>query len=284
MFRRPTAHTVGRTLGKGAAMKAMANTGTVVDVRSTEDDQAWSRIGRLAAYVAGVGFLVTTVLYLLDVYDVLNPTPSYVQTSPSQLHDEAQFWGAMFAHQHAILWDVIVRDVVGPAAFIALIVVGVALGRLADGDRPERQLMITFLGIGGVISTMASLLYLGNAEFWRLSWSNPQKGGETSMVAVGRATTAINNLTIWPEAFGYLVLALGVVCLGVLIRRQRWMPTQMGMVAYVTAASLAALAVTTAMGADAARSTLALAVGAVLAPVLCIWLGRTLARGRAAAA
>ena len=58
----------------------------------------------------------------------------------------------------------------------------------------------------------------------------------------------------------------------------------MGMVAYVTAASLAALAVTTAMGADAARSTLALAVGAVLAPVLCIWLGRTLARGRAAAA
>jgi hypothetical protein len=264
-------------------METMAGTGNVVDVRSTEEDRAWSRIGRLAAYLAGVGFLVTTVLYLLDVYDVLNPTPSYVQTSPSQLHDEAQFWASMFAHQHAILWDVIVRDVVGPAAFIALIVAGVALGRLADGDRPERQLMITFLGVGGVLSAIASLLYLGNAEFWRLSWSDPQKGGETSMIAVGRATTAINNLTTWPEAFGYLVLALGIVCLGVLIRRQPRLPSRMGTFAYVTAGALVALAVATAMDADGARSILALSVGAVLAPVLCIWLGRTLGRGRAAA-
>jgi hypothetical protein len=44
-----------------------------------------------------------------------------------------------------------------------------------------------------------------------------------------------------------------------------------------------ALAVATVMDADAARSILALGVGVVLAPVLCIWLGRILGRAGATA-
>ena len=259
-------------------MNTMAGTGTVLDVRTVEDDRAWARIGRLAAYVAAIGFLVTTVLYLLDVYDVLDPTPSYVRTPAGQLHDESQFWAAIFQHQHAIVWDVIVRDVFGPVAFMALIVVAVAFRRLTTGDRPERQLMVTFLGAGGVISAIASLLYLGNVEFWRLPWGPIQPGGETSAIAVGRATTAINNLTTWPEAFGYLVLAVGIVCLGSLTRRDARLPHRLGTFAYVTAVALVALATATMMDADGARSVFALAVGAVLAPVLCIWLGRTLGR------
>jgi hypothetical protein len=103
------------------------------------------------------------------------------------------------------------------------------------------------------------------------------------MIAVGRATTAIDNLTTWPEAFGYLVIALGIMCLGMLVRRNANLPSRMGTFAHVTAAALVALAVATAMNADGARSILALAVGAVLAPVLCVWLGRTLGRSRAAA-
>jgi hypothetical protein len=259
-------------------MGTMADTGTVLDVGTVADDRAWARVGRLAAYVAAIGFLVTTVLYLLDVYDVLDPTPTYVQTSAGQLHDEAQFWAAIFAHQQAILWDVIVRDIVGPAAFIALIVVGVALRRAAGGDRPEGQLMVTFLGVGGVISAIASLIYLGNVEFWRVSWGGFTPAGETSMVAVGRATTAIDNLTTWPEAFGYVVIALGIVSLGALVRHDTRLPRRLGTLAYVTAAVLVGLAVATAMDADGARSILALAVGAVLAPTICIWVGLTLGR------
>jgi hypothetical protein len=264
-------------------METMAGTGTVLDVGRVDEDRAWARVGRLAAYVAAIGFLVTTVLYLLDVYDVLDATPSYVQTSAGQLHDEAQFWAGIFQHQHAILWDVIVRDVVGPIAFIALIVVGVALRRTTDGDRPERQLMVTFLGVGGVISAIASLLYLANVEFWRLPWGGIPKDGETSIIAVGRATTAIDNLTTWPEAFGYLVLAIGIVCLGALVRRESRLPRRMGTFAYVTAGALVALAVATMLDAEDARSILALAVGAALAPVLCVWIGRTLGRGGASA-
>jgi hypothetical protein len=283
MSRRWTGHSVGHTFGKGAAMGTMAGTETVLDVRSTEEDRAWARTGRLAASVAAIGFLVTTVLYLLDVYDVLDPTPSYVQTSAGQLHDEAQFWSATFAHQHAIVWDVIVRDIVGPAAFIALIVLGMALRRITSGDRPERRLLVTFLGVGGVLSAISSLLYLGDVEFWRLPWGPIPQGGEASIVAVGRATTAIDNLTTWPEAFGYLVIALGIVCLGMLVRRDGRLPHRLGTFAYVTSAVLVGLAVATMMDADDARSILALAVGAVLAPVLCLWVGRTLGRKSAAA-
>ena len=263
-------------------METMAGTGRVLDVRSVDEDRAWARIGRLAAYGAGIGFLITTVLYLLDVYDVLDPSPTYVQTSAGQLHDEAQFWAAIFQHQHAILWDVIVRDVVEPLAFIALIVVGVALRRTTTGDRPERQLMVTFLGVGGVISAIASLLYLANVEFWRVPWGGIPKDGETSIVAVGRVTTAIDNLTTWPEAFGYLVVALGIVCVGMLVRHDNVLPRRLGTFAYVTAVTLFGLAVATVMDADDARPILALAVGAVLAPVLCVWIGRTLGDGRAA--
>lgn len=259
-------------------METMAGTGTVVDVRGGEEDRAWALTGRVAAYVAAIGFLIATVLYVLDVYDVLDPSPTYVQTSAGQLHDEAQFWAATFQHQHAIVWDVVVRDVVGPIAFIALIVVGVALRRTTSGDRPERHLMVTFLGVGGVISAIASLLYLANVEFWRLPWGGIQKNGEASIIAVGRATTAIDNLTTWPEAFGYVVLAAGIVCLGSLVRREGELPRRLGALAYVTATTLVGLGVATVMDADDARSILALAVGAVLAPVLCVWIGTTLGR------
>jgi hypothetical protein len=163
-----------------------------------------------------------------------------------------------------------------------LIVVGVALRRIAGGDRPERHLMVTFLGVGGVISAVASLLYLANVEFWRLPWGSIPKDGETSIVAVGRATTAIDNLTIWPEAFGYLVLAIGIVCLGSLVRRESRLPRRLATLAFGTAAGLIALAVATMMDADGARSVLALAVGGVLSPMLCLWIGRTLGRSPAA--
>jgi hypothetical protein len=283
MFRPAATPSVDRTFGKGAAMETVAHTGTVLEVRTIEDDRAWARVGRFAAYGAAIGFLVTTVLYLLDAYDVLDPSPAYVATSAGQLHDEAQFWAAVFAHQHAILWDVIVRDVVGPMAYIALIVVAVAFRRLTSGDRPERQLMVTLFGAGGVISVIASLLYLGNVEFWRLPAGPITTDGETSMIAVGRATTAIDRLTTWPEAFGYLVLAVGIVCLGMLVRHDDALPRRLGAFAYLTAAVLVALAVATVMDADAARSILALGVGVVLAPVLCSWLGRILGRAVATA-
>jgi hypothetical protein len=259
-------------------MDTMAQAGAGLDVR-TQADRPWARVGRVAAYVAAVGFFLMTMLYLLDELDLLDSSPRYVRTSAGQLQDEARFWAQVFEHQHRILWDVVIRDMVGPAAFIALIVVGVALRRRSSGDRPERQLLVTFLTAGGLITAISSLLYLGNVEFWRLPWGPIPPGGETSIVAVGRATTAIDNLTIWPEAFGYVVLALGIVCLGLVLRGERPLSTtHLGTLAFVTAGGLAALAIATAMDAETPRSVLSLAVGVVLAPWLCFGLGRAFGR------
>lgn len=260
-------------------MDTMATTQVALDLRDPTDDRAWARIGGISAFTAAIGFLVTTVLYLLDVLDVLDPSPAYVSTSAGQLQDEARFWAAVFEHQHRIVWDVIARDLVGPVAFLALIVVGVALARLLAGDHPARRLMVSFLTVGGVISAIASLLYLGNAEFWRVAWGAIAPDGETSIVAVGRATTAIDNLTVWPEAFGYLVLALGVFCIGSIGRRDgSGLPKRLGTLAYAAAAGLVALSAATMLDTDTPRSALSFAVGAVLAPWVCIWLGLVLRR------
>jgi hypothetical protein len=241
-------------------------------------DRAWARVGRVAAYVAAVGFLVMTTLFLLDELDALDPSPRYVQTSAGQLQDEARFWSQVFEHQHRILWDIVIRDVVGAAAFVALIVVGVVLRRRLTDDRPERQLLVTFLTVGGLIAAMSNLLFLGNVEFWRVPWGPVPAGGETSIVAVGRATTAIDNLTTWPQAFGYVVLALGLVCVGSVIRAERLGSTRLGTLAFVAAGGLAALAVAIGLNAETPGSVLSVAVGIVLAPWLCFGLGRTFRR------
>ena len=253
-------------------------TGTMLDLGTAEDDRAWKRVGRVAAYAAAIGFLILTVLYLLDVFDVLDPSPEYAATSAGQLQDEAHFWAQMFEHQHAILWDVVARDIAGPVAFVALIVVGVALRRRAPGAGPQRQLMVTLLSAGGVMSAIASLLYLGNVEFWRLPWGGIPSGGETSIVAVGRATTAIDNVTVWLEAFGFVLVALGLWCLGATVRGSSDMPKRLGSLAYLTSAALLALAIVSAMDADTARSVMSLITGAILAPTLCIWMGSALGR------
>lgn len=240
--------------------------------QAADAGRAWSRIGQGSGYVAGVGFLVVTVLYLLDVRDILDGTPDYVRTAAGPLHDEATFWAAIFAHQHRILWDVIVRDLVGPVAFIALIVLALALRGREESRGPEGQLMVAFLLVGSTISAVASLLFLGNVEFWRITgWSGSD--GQVSMIAVGRATTAINNLTTWPEAFGYLVLGAGLLCLGRALRRAGGWPTRLTTLAYLTAASLVAFALTEMARLNTAQSIASLIVGAILAPWLCIWIG-----------
>jgi hypothetical protein len=70
------------------------------------------------------------------------------------------------------------------------------------------------------------------------------------MVAAGRTVAGIEALTHWPEAFGFAVLACGLVALGRLCGRHRVFPASLG----------------------------ALAAGAVAGPVLAVWLGARLGR------
>jgi hydrogenase/urease accessory protein HupE len=239
-------------------------------------ERRWNRVGRNAAYVAGASFFVGTVLFLLDAADLLGKGPAYHATSAGPLQDEANFWVAAFEHQHGILWDIIARDLILPLGFVALIVLGLAVRHLVGSERPEGQLMVAFLVVGGVLSAIADLTFLADVEYWRFTGlkAHPPE----IAVSIGRATQAIDTLTRWPEIAGFAVVAMGVLYLGVLCRTRPELPAAVGIVAFVEAALLVGVALAEAFHNDSMNQLFSLVTGVLIAPVLAFWLGRHFAR------
>jgi len=191
--------------------------------------------------------------------------------------DEADFWVRFFAHQHHILWDIMARDTLFPLAFLTLIVLGLAARAVAAPGRPEADIMVAFFVAGGVIGALNDLIYLGEAEWWRITgWeANPP----VRMLAIGRATEAVDRLTIWPEAAGFAVLAAALVCLGRLCRRSSELPSRLGLAAYVEALLLVGISVAGVLHQDTPYDISSLLTGALFGPLVAVWLGRSLARG-----
>ena len=230
----------------------------------------WRRVGRAAGYLSGGALLVGTILYLLDATNALG-TVHFTPGAVSPIQNQANFWVAAFAHQHDILWDVIARDTLFPFAFLALIVLSLAVRPFVAAHRPDTQLMIAFFVVGGVISMLNDLIYLGATDYWRLTgWSNVPA---VSMVAAGRSENAIESLTRWPEAAGFVVLAGALVCLGNLCRSEAALPTRLAVVAYVEAALLIGIALAGVMQADTPYDVFSLLTGALVGPLLAAWLG-----------
>jgi len=199
----------------------------------------WRRVGRVAGYLSGGALVVATILYLLDATNALGVN-HFRPTDVSVIQNQANFWVAAFAHQHDILWDIIARDTLFPLAFLALIVLSLAVRALVRSNGPATQLMVAFFAVGGVISILNALIYLGATDYWRLTgWSNVPA---FSMVAAGRSENAIESLTRWPEAAGFVVLAAALVCLGNLCRSEAALPARLAVVAYAEAALLVGIA------------------------------------------
>jgi hypothetical protein len=236
----------------------------------TEDDLTWHRIGRAAGYLVGIGFLCGTLLFILTTTNLLVHQPLFHRTAAGPLQDEANFWAAVFNQQHRIVGWIIARDTVAPAAWVALIVLALAIRQLV-GDRPQAQLMVTFFLIGGILETAQDLLFLGSAGFFRFGgWTGHPA---MTMAALGRDYVTIDNLTIWPEAFANLVCALGIVFLGQLCRRTTGIPRWVGLLAYMAALALVGSAIAEAgqfAGADTVRNILS-SMGALIALLLGFW-------------
>jgi hypothetical protein len=216
------------------------------------------------------------VLFLLDALDALGASPDYHATPAGPMQDEANFWVAYFAHQHHILWDIIARDSLFPLAFVSLIVLTLAVGNLVGYERPEAQLMVMFFVVGGILSALADLIYLGGTEYWRVTgWSTEPPA---RMVAVGRSSTAVDALTRWPEAAGFLVLAAGLVCLGRLARSRAQLPSRLAWLVNVEALLLVGIAIAGVMQSDTAYNIFSLLTGALIGPAVGLWLGRHLGR------
>lgn len=240
----------------------------------------WRRAGRTAGYLSGGALLAGTILYLLDATNALGAM-HFTPADVSPIRNQADFWVAAFAHQHDILWDVIARDTLFPFAFLALIVLSLAVRAFVAAHRPDTQLMVAFFLVGGVISMLSDLIYLGATDYWRLTgWSNVPA---VSMVAAGRSENAIESLTRWPEAAGFVVLAGALVCLGNLCRSEAALPARLAVVAYLEAALLVGIALAGVMQADTAYDVFSLLTGALVGPLVAFWLGRHLGEAEPAA-
>jgi hypothetical protein len=229
----------------------------------------------VSGYVAAVGLFSATVLYLLDATDALGAGPDYHKTAAGPLRDEANFTVAYFAHKHEILWDIIARDIIFPIAFVALVVVGLAVRHFVGYARPEAQLMTAFFFIGGVFAALSDIVYLGATDYWRgTGWTaNPPE----RMVAVGRSLGPIETTSRWTEVAGFAVLAAALLCLSVLAR-QRLLPAGLGVASAILGLLLLALAVVEGLHADNTYDYLSLVTGAIVAPVVAGWLGWHLGR------
>jgi hypothetical protein len=239
------------------------------------DERAWRRIGGIAGYVTAASLLAGTILFLLDSLNALGSGPDYHPTG-APLQDEADYWVRYFAHQHDILWDILARDSLFPLAFLTLIVLALATRAVVAPGRPAADLMVAFFAVGGVIAALSDLIYLGATDWWRISeW---QTDPPARMVAIGRSSEAIANLTTWPEAAGFLVLAAALVCLGRLCRQSASLPSRLALAAEIEALLLVGIAVAGVLHNDTLYDISSLLTGAVFGPLVAVWLGRSLAR------
>ena len=183
--------------------------------------------------------------------------------------DQARFYAAYFAHQHHIVWDIMARDTILPVAYLALIIAALAIRNRTGPGRPEGQFLVILFLVGGILSIVAD---------------RPSSPPTPSPSALRPAHTpvatveGIQTLTHWPEAFGFVVLAGGLVALGRLCGSDRVFPASLGALAYLEAVLLLGIAVTGLIPNDAGYNWLSLAAGAVVGPALSIWLGTRLGR------
>jgi membrane protein DedA with SNARE-associated domain len=100
------------------------------------------------------------------------------------------------------------------------------------------------------------------------------------VVAAGRSEQAIESLTRWPEAAGFVVLAAALVCLGSLCRSAAGLPVRLALVAYGEAALFVGIALAGIMQTGTPYDVFSLVTGALVGPVLAFWLGHHLRSGR----
>ena len=236
-------------------------------------DTEWSRLAGRAALVAAVSLVATTLLYLLDALDLLGSSPTFRRTGHGELADQARFFADFFNHQHHLWWDIGLRDVLGPLGYLSLVLVSLALANVWGWRLPRVQLGLAAFAFGAVFATVNSLIYLGELNYWR-------HGGWTdspafSMVAIARAAEGIDHLTVYPEAFGFVLLAAGFAWLASAGHRLGRLGTTAHRVCQAEAVVLLLLVVCSVTGFDPGYDVTALLAGVVLGPWAAIALARS---------
>lgn len=240
--------------------------------RTTADavyDPAWNGIGRWSGYFAAGALFLNIVLFLADAFGFLGSAP------PAQ-GDEASFWAGQFAYGHRVLWDVVLRDTLEAAAFVALVVLGLAILNLVGIHRAVAQVMAALFGVGAIFSSAGALTYLANAEYWRVrDWSGLS---ETSMIATGRDSFAIVAVSQLFLDAGYLTLAVGLFCLGRLCAPGGPFPKYLRYLTYAESGLLLLLVLVIEAKLGATLFNIIALVSALLVPAIFVVIARQFER------
>ena len=241
-----------------------------------DPSRGWARVAVVSGWTAAVALVTTTVLYLLDATDALAASPVFHRTAAGVLSDEAEWYVAYFHRQHEVLWSIVARDLVGPAGFVALAVLAVAVVRLTGWSRPAAVLGALLLAFGALLHVVSDLLYLGEVSYWRETGWSPDP--PALMVSIGRASESLDNSTTYLEAVSYLVLAAALVGLAVVCRSDLRLPSWLGTLAVVEAAGLVVLFLGIALQQDTLFQLAGAATGVVAGPLFAALLGRRVAQ------
>ncbi len=239
-------------------------------------DASWSRVALVAGWVAGVGLILQTGLFLLDTANVLAARPEFRRTGAGAEVDRAQYYADYFDRQHSILWDIVVRDTVGPVAFLALAVWALAVTFRLHPAGPLGPLTIMFFTVGALLHVVSDLIYLSLERIWRFEGFSADPPGP--MNSYGAAVDAVDLSTTYLEASSYLVLAAGVGCLARLVVRDGRIPRWLGVAAGVEAAALVLLGSGIALERDLLFQIGGAFAGMALGPLVVIGVGHALRR------
>lgn len=241
-------------------------------------DRGWAGAARFWGVAAGLGFAVAAILFVADVLGWIGTVPTYAATSAGQVQDEATYWAAYFAYRNSTLWDVLLRDALFFFSFLGILPVYLAANAATGGRRTAVQLSGAFAAVAAVFGCLNAVAFYAAIEYWRdAGWANVPA---TIMVIGGRTTQALDALSSKAGMAEQATLVIAFAYLGVACRREAALPRRMAPVAWLGSVLLAALVVIPWLPFDTGHAwdIISLVVGAIIAPVLTIWLGLHLGR------
>ena len=245
-----------------------------MSAESSAPSAGWVRVGRWAGTVAGIAFLGQSVLYLLDVTGVLVAEVEYEATSRGFQQDLADYYVAQGERMRRLWWDVAVRDVLGPLAWLALMVLVLAVRALLPTRRPRVDLAVLLTVVGGSLAGLSDLLYLARVRLWRDGGLQPTP----DVVATGRAGELLDEVGAVLQWSGFCLLAVAFVCLALTVRSSPGRLTFLAVVMVAESVALLAFVLTAVVDAWTLNDVAAVLAGVVLAPVLCVTAGQQLQR------
>src|SRR3954454_7147016 len=191
------------------------------------------RLVRWLAWAVGVFFLVGTVLYLVDYFNLYASPPNV----PDSLN--------MVEHRLAVqeyrvaIWPVfLLTNLVTGIGFMAVTALGLALAGKVQADSSHRLGIAAALGMAGIFGAVAQLVIIGAAQPTIDSPYCDCGFKETEIVSQIWAQQLIEGASRWLTNAALVLAAIGVAEVATALRAR--MPAPWNVFSWITAVALVA--------------------------------------------